>query len=44
MSIVNRLDVVQRPVEERRQLVLLAPGGERRHELVQVEVPEEQGS
>ena len=41
MAVVHGFDLVQRPVEERREVVLLASGGERGHDLIQVEVGEE---
>ena len=43
MAILNRLDRVQWPVEQRRQLVLLAPGGERRHDLIEMQIRKELG-
>ena len=41
MAIANRLDVVQRTVEERRQLVLLSAREQRGKDLVEMQVTEE---
>ena len=42
MAVVDRFDIVQRAVEERRQVVLLAAGGERANDLIEMEVAEKQ--
>lgn len=43
MAVVNGLDLVKRPVEEPSQVILLTPGGERAHHLVEMQVREEVG-
>ena len=42
MAIVNRLDGVQRAIEERRQVVLLATGDDPGHDLIEMQVGEAQ--
>ena len=41
MAVVNGFDLVQRPVEEPREVVLLAARGERSHDLIETQVGEE---
>ena len=43
VAVADRLDRVQRPVEERGELVLLAAVGERGEDLVEVQITEEGG-
>ena len=41
MAIANRLDVVQRTVEERRQLIFLSAREQREQDLVEMQITEE---
>ena len=43
MAVLDNPDVVQGPIEEAREVVLLAPGGERGHDLVEPQVGKEVG-
>ena len=43
MAVVDRFDIVQRVVEERREVILLASVRERRQDLIQMQVTEEIG-
>ena len=41
MAIMDRLDVAERLIEERSEVILLVPRGQRSEDLVQVQVSEE---
>ena len=41
VAVVNGFHLAQRPVEEAREVVLLAAGGERGHDLIETQVGEE---
>ena len=43
VAVMDRLDVVQRAIEERHELIFLAPRRQRPDDLVEIQVPEELG-